>query len=47
MNVIEQIVTALLKWLTGLAKTQPTVEDAKQDPELKKKLLDRIDRAGK
>jgi hypothetical protein len=46
VNVIEQIVTALLKWLTGLAKTQPTVEDAKQDPELKAKLLDRIDRAG-
>ena len=47
MNVIEQIVTALLKWLTGLAKTEPTAEDAKQDPELKAKLLDRIDRAGK
>jgi len=47
VNVIEQIVTALLKWLTGLAKTEPTAEDAKQDPELKAKLLDRIDRAGK
>jgi len=46
VNVIEQIITALLKWLTGLAKTPPTVEDAKQNPELKKKLLDRIDRAG-
>ena len=46
MNFIEQIITALLKWLTGLVKTPPTVEDAKQDPELKKKLLDRIDRAG-
>ena len=46
MNFIEQIITALLKWLTGLAKTPPTVEDAKQDPDLKKKLLDRIDRAG-
>ncbi len=42
MNLIEQIVTALLKWLTGLAKTPPTAEDAKQDPDLKKKLLDRI-----
>lgn len=42
MNFIEQIITALLKWLTGLAKTPPTLEDAKQDPELKKKLLDRI-----
>ena len=46
MNVIEQIITALLKWLTGLAKTQPTAEDAKPDPELKQKLLDRIDKSG-
>ena len=46
MNFIEQIVTALLKWMTGLAKTPPTVEDAKPDKELKAKLLDRIDRAG-
>jgi hypothetical protein len=42
VNFIEQIVTALLKWLTGLVKTPPTVEDAKRDPDLKKKLLDRI-----
>ena len=46
MNLIEQIVTAILKWLTGLAKTQPTAEDAKPDPELKQKLLDRIDKSG-
>ena len=46
MNVIEQIVTAILKWLTGLAKTQPTAEDAKPDPELKQKLLGRIDKSG-
>jgi hypothetical protein len=46
MNVIEQIVTAILKWLTGLAKTQPTAEDAKPDPELKQKLLDRVDKSG-
>lgn len=46
MNVIEQIVTAILKWLTGLAKTQPTAEDAKPDPELKQELLDRIDKSG-
>ena len=46
MNFVEQIVTALLKWLTGLAKTQPTAEDAKPDKELKQKLLDRINRAG-
>jgi hypothetical protein len=46
MNLIEQIVTAILKWLTGLANTQPTAEDAKPDPELKQKLLDRIDKSG-
>ena len=46
MNVVEQIVTAILKWLTGLAKTQPTAEDAKPDPKLKQKLLDRIDKSG-
>lgn len=46
MNVIEQIVTAILKWLTGLAKTKPTAEDAKPDPEIKQKLLDRIDKSG-
>ena len=46
MNLIEQIVTAIFKWLTGLAKTQPTAEDAKPDPELKQKLLDRIDKSG-
>lgn len=46
MSFVEQIVTALLKWLTGLAKTPPTAEDAKPDKELKQKLLDRIDRAG-
>ncbi len=46
MNWIEQIVTAVLRWLTGLAKTEPTAEDAKPDKELKEKLLDRIDRSG-
>ena len=46
MNVIEQIVTAILKWLTSLAKTQPTAEDAKPDPDLKQKLLDRINKSG-
>ncbi len=42
MNFIEQIVTALLKWLTSFIQKPPTVEDAKRDPDLKKKLLDRI-----
>jgi hypothetical protein len=42
VNFIEQIVTALLKWLTGFVQTPPTVEDAKRDPDLKKKLLARI-----
>ena len=46
MNVVEQIVTAILKWLTGLAKTEPTAEDAKPDPELKQKLLDRVNKSG-
>ena len=46
MNVVEQIVTSILKWLTGLAKTEPTAEDAKPDPELKQKLLDRVDKSG-
>jgi len=46
MNIIEQIVTAILKWLTGLAKTEPTAEDAKPDPDLKQKLLDRINKSG-
>jgi len=46
VNIVEQVITALLKWLTGLAKTPPTVEDAKPDKELKEKLLDRINRAG-
>ena len=46
MNVIEQIVTAILKWLTGLTKTEPTAEDAKPDPDLKQKLLDRINKSG-
>ena len=46
MNVIEQIVSAILKWLVWLAKTPPTAEDAKPDKELKAKLLDRIDRSG-
>jgi len=42
VNFIEQIVTALLKWLTSFVQKPPTVEDAKRDPNLKKKLLDRI-----
>jgi len=42
VNFIEQIVAALLKWLTGFVQKPPTVEDAKRDPDLKKKLLDRI-----
>jgi len=46
VNIIEQIVAAVLKWLTGLAKTPPTVEDARPDKELKAKLLDRINRSG-
>jgi len=47
VNFIEQIVTALLKWLTGFVQKPPTVEDAKRDPDLKKKLLDRITESGR
>jgi len=34
---------ALLRWLTGLAREDKTSQDAKPQPELKKRLLDRID----
>jgi hypothetical protein len=43
LNWIEQIVMALLRWLTGLAREDKTSQDAKPQPELKKRLLDRID----
>ena len=42
MNWIEQIVTALLKWATGLARQETTSIDAKPDPELRKSLLSKL-----
>ena len=42
MNFIEQIVTALLKWLTGLVRQDQTCEDAKPQENLRNELLDRI-----
>lgn len=43
MNWIEQIITALLKWLDSLAGKDKTSEDAAKQPDLKRDLLKRID----
>lgn len=43
MNWIEQIITALLKWLQGLATKEKTVEDAKDQTDLRDDLRRRID----
>lgn len=43
MNWIEQIITALLKWLQGLATKDKTVEDAKDQTDLRDDLRRRID----
>lgn len=40
--MIEQIVLALLKFLEHLIRKDTTSEDAKRDPGLRNKLLDRI-----
>ena len=40
--MIEQIVLALLKFLEHLLRKDTTSEDAKRDPGLRDKLLDRI-----
>lgn len=40
--MIEQIVLALLKFLEHLLRKDTTSEDAKRDPGLRNKLLDRI-----
>jgi len=42
VNWIEQIVTALLKWLVGAVKQDQTCEDAKPQEKLRNELLDRI-----
>lgn len=43
MNWIEQIITALLKWLHGLAQEDKTVEEAKPQQDLRDDLRRRID----
>ena len=42
MNWVEQIVKAVLEWLTKLAKTDVVSEDSKPNDVLKNHLLDRI-----
>ena len=42
MNWVEQLVKAVLEWLTRLAKTDQTSEDSKPNDALKNSLLDRI-----
>lgn len=43
MNWIEQIITAILKWLHGLAREDKTVEEAKDQQDLRDDLRRRID----
>lgn len=43
MNWVEQIVTAILKWLQGVAQSDTRSEDAKPQPKLREDLLRRID----
>ena len=42
MNWVEQVIKAVLEWLTKLAKTDQTSEDSKPNDALKNSLLDRI-----
>jgi len=42
MNWVEQVVKAVLEWLTRLAKTDVVSEDSKPNDALKNHLLDRI-----
>ena len=42
MNWVEQLIKAVLEWLTKLAKTDQTSEDSKPNDALKNSLLDRI-----
>jgi len=42
MNWVEQVVKAVLEWLTKLAKTDTVSEDSKPNDALKNHLLDRI-----
>ena len=42
MNWVEQVIKAVLEWLTSLAKTDTVSEDSKPNDALKNHLLDRI-----
>lgn len=42
MNWVEQLIKAVLDWLTKLAKTDQTSEDSKPNDAIKNSLLDRI-----
>ena len=42
MNWVEQLIKAVLEWLTKLAKTDTISEDSKPDDSFKNSLLDRI-----
>ena len=42
MNWVEQILTAVLKWLHGIAQSDTRSEDAKLQPKLREDLLRRI-----
>jgi hypothetical protein len=44
LNFIEQILTAILKFVEGLVRKDQTSEDAKRDPALRDRLRDRIDK---
>lgn len=43
MNWLEQIITALLKWLSNLTQTDTVANESKPDPDLRANLLRRID----
>lgn len=43
MAWLEQIVTALLKWLQGMAQADTVANESKPDPDLRADLLRRID----
>ena len=47
MNIIEQIVTALLGWIQKLAQQDRTSEDSKPNPALRDELHSKLDRAGR
>jgi hypothetical protein len=44
MMWLEAIVSALLKWFEGLSRKDTIGQDAKKQDDLKKHLLDRVDR---